>query len=62
MTILVVTSKVKEYVRQQGDGMRLAGDVAEKLSEMIEKKLDGAIAEAKAAGRETLKARDFGLE
>ncbi len=56
---LVIASKVKAYVARKGEGMRTAGDVAEQLTDIITDALDGAIENAKADKRLTLKARDF---
>lgn len=56
--VLVVTSKVKDYIRKQSE-MNTAGTVAPKLSEIIRKLCDEAIANARKDGRKTVMEKDF---
>ncbi|MBM3201640.1 MAG: hypothetical protein FJZ56_04450 [Chlamydiae bacterium] len=57
--ILVVTSKVKEYVKKKGDDMRCSATVLEKLSELIREECDRAIEIAKNEKCKTLMDRHF---
>lgn len=50
--ILVVSSKVKAYIKSQG--MNCAGDVTEILSNQLRAVLDSAIENAKRAKRKTV--------
>ena len=54
---LVVTSKVKKLVKEQG--MRTAGDAIEALSSVVEAKIKEGIEKAKAAGKKTVQASDL---
>lgn len=56
--ILVVVSKMKQYIREISE-MSTSEDVNQTLSEMIRSECDRAIANARAAGRKTVMARDF---
>jgi|GEM_PF-1480923 len=56
--VLVVTSKVKNYIRAKSQ-MNTAGTVAPKLSEMVRKMCDQAISRAQSEGRKTVMDRDF---
>ena len=56
--ILVVTSKVKQWIKEKAD-MNTSGDVPAILSKKLEELLIQGIERAKADGRKTLKARDF---
>lgn len=59
-TVLVVTSKVKKYIKAAA-GMNTAGDVAEALTSVVMKAIDKAITSAKDAGRKTVMAKDISL-
>lgn len=56
--ILVVISKLKNYVRSAAE-MNTAGNVAPALSGIIRNLCDKAIEKAKADGRKTVMDRDF---
>ncbi len=56
--ILVVVSKLKNYIKNKGD-MNTAGNAAEKLSEIVRAHCDKAIEAAKKGGRKTVMDRDF---
>ncbi|MBM4043904.1 MAG: hypothetical protein FJ279_02210 [Planctomycetes bacterium] len=56
--ILVVQSKVKDYIKKKGD-CRTSGDAVDALSKAVEKILDAAIARCKDNGRQTVKASDI---
>ena len=55
---LVVVSKLKAYVKSSAD-MNTAGNVTERLSDIVRGLCDEAVARAKADGRKTLMDRDF---
>ena len=55
--VLVVTSKVKRYIKEKSD-MNTAGAVAEVLSARVRALCDAAIEAAKKDGRKTIKDRD----
>ena len=54
--MLLVQSKLKEYVRSQG--LNCAGDLADAVNEAVFGVLDGAIRRAGANGRKTARADD----
>lgn len=56
--ILVVVSKMKQYIRDISD-MNTSEEVSQKLSELIRKECDKAVEQARADGRKTVMARDF---
>ena len=56
--VLVVVSKLKNYVREKS-GMNTSGNVAPKISEKVRELCDQAIEVAKADGRKTVMDRDF---
>lgn len=56
--ILIVASKLKDYVRARSD-MNTSANVMEALSEIVRRKCDEAIDNARAEGRKTLMDRDF---
>ena len=56
--ILVVVSKLKNYVREKS-GMNTSSGVGAVLSEAIRKLCDDAIEHAKKDGRKTVMDRDF---
>jgi len=55
--ILVITSKVKEYIKSKGD-LNVGGDVAEALSKRVTSLLDLAVERCQANGRKTVKGTD----
>ncbi|MFH1587863.1 MAG: hypothetical protein ABIA76_00815 [Candidatus Diapherotrites archaeon] len=55
--MLVVKSKVAEYIK--GKGMMMASDSPEALSGMVAMFLDKSIARCKENGRKTVKPYDF---
>jgi histone H3/H4 len=57
--VLVVASKIKNYIRAQS-GMNTSAAVMEILSGKIRQLCDQAIATAKSDGRKTVMDRDFG--
>jgi histone H3/H4 len=56
--ILVVTSKLKKYIRSVS-GMSTSANVLPKLSDTIRSLCNQAIEKAKADGRKTVMDRDF---
>jgi histone H3/H4 len=56
--ILVVVSKLKTYVKSSAD-MNTAGNVAERISDIVRGLCDEAVERAKSDGRKTLMDRDF---
>jgi histone H3/H4 len=56
--VLVVTSKVKTYIRENGE-CNTASETIEAISKAVEKILANAISSAKAQGRKTVMARDI---
>jgi histone H3/H4 len=58
--VLVVASKIKNYIRAQS-GMNTSAAVMDKLSSRIRELCDQAINSAKSEGRKTVMDRDFGL-
>ena len=54
--ILVVTSRVKKMVKEQG--MRTGADAIEKLSQIIEARVKAGIEKAKAGGKKTIQSMD----
>jgi len=54
---LVVVSKVKEYVKEQG--MQTSETAVEALSNAVRELLNKAVARAKDNGRQTVKDRDI---
>ena len=55
--ILVVQSKVREYIKSKGD-MNIGGDVFESVSAKVAMVLDMACDRAKANGRKTVQGKD----
>jgi len=55
--LLVVTSKVKKFVREKA-GFNTSAETLEALSQLVEKHCMEAIDRARADGRKTVKARD----
>ena len=58
--ILVVTSKVKTFIKEKGE-CNTSGETIEAVSKVVEKILTTAIANAKQQGRKTVMARDIAL-
>jgi histone H3/H4 len=56
--ILVVTSKVKKYIKEKGE-MNCSATVIEKLSKMVQDECDRAVENAKKDKRKTVMDRDF---
>lgn len=57
--ILVVASKVKNFIREKS-GCNTSAETIEALSKVVEDVLVNAIETAKAQGRKTVMARDIG--
>ncbi|MEL7370837.1 MAG: hypothetical protein AAFN74_18090 [Myxococcota bacterium] len=55
--MMLVQSKVKEYVR--GSEMMCSGELIEALNEVVGDLLDRAVARADGNGRKTVKAQDI---
>ncbi len=56
--VLVVASKVKAYIKTQGE-MKTSASVLEALSDKIRSMCDAAIETARSDGRKTVLDRDF---
>jgi hypothetical protein len=56
--VLVVVSKLKAYIRASS-GMNTSDDVVDHLSDKLRELCNGAVAEARLAGRKTVMERDF---
>jgi len=56
--VLVVVSKLKNYIRSKSE-MNTSGNVAPKLTEIIQSLCDQAIERARSDGRKTVMDRDF---
>lgn len=56
--VLIVVSKLKNYIRSKGD-MNTSGNVAATLSSIIRRLCDDAMEKAKQDGRKTVMDRDF---
>jgi len=56
---LVVTSKLKGYIKEKSDGMSTAGNVVPAISGIIAKLCDDAIANAQKDRRKTVMDRDL---
>lgn len=57
--VLVIASKLKNYIRDKSDGMNTSANVLTALSDKIRQMCDQAIENARADGRKTVKDRDF---
>lgn len=57
--VLIVASKLKNYIREHSGGMNTSGNVLEALSDRVRALCDQAINNAKSAGRKTVMDRDF---
>ena len=58
MDILIVASKLKDYVKQKHD-LNTSANVMEQLSHIVRYAVDNAVDNARAEGRKTLMDRDF---
>ena len=56
--VLVVTSKVKKYIKKEG-GLSTAANVGEALTDVVKRKCDDAIENAKSDKRKTVMFKDF---
>ena len=56
--VLIVTSKLKQYIRAKS-GMNTSADVVDVLSQMVRRLCDTAIDHARTDGRRTVMERDF---
>jgi hypothetical protein len=56
--ILIVASKLKQYIKEKGD-MNTSANVMERLSEIVRNLCDDAIYKARQEGRKTVMDRDF---
>lgn len=56
--MLVIQSKIREYIKNSGD-YNVASDVMEELSKKVEELLNDAITRTKGNGRKTIKGRDI---
>ena len=56
--ILIVASKLKQYVKEKYD-MNTSANVMEALSRIVRRQTDQAVARARSEGRKTLMDRDF---
>ena len=56
--VLVVASKVKTYIKQQGD-MKTSGNLLQALSDRLRRLCDEAIESARSDGRKTVLDRDI---
>ena len=57
--VLVVASKVKNYIKDKGD-MKTSASVLTALSDRIRRMCDEAVENARSDGRKTVLDRDFG--
>jgi histone H3/H4 len=55
---LVVTSKVKKFIKEKG-GCNTSGETVDALSKAVEKLCERGLESAKADGRKTVMARDI---
>ncbi len=60
--LLVVASKVKQYIREKSDGMNTSATFLDVLTTHVKQLCDRAIEAAKADGRKTVKDRDISGE
>jgi histone H3/H4 len=61
MDVLVVTSKVKKFIKEKGQ-MNTSGETIDVLSKAVEQLCAKGIEAAKADGRKTVMARDIQLD
>ncbi|MBI2343591.1 MAG: hypothetical protein HYV02_04590 [Deltaproteobacteria bacterium] len=57
--ILVVASKVKDYIRSKSDGMNTSATFLDALSKAVQELCEKAIMAARDDGRKTVKDRDL---
>ncbi len=57
--ILIVESKLKNYIKEKSGGFQTSGNVKEKLSQLVRELCNDAIDAARAEGRKTVMDRDF---
>lgn len=57
--VLIVVSKLKNYIREKSGGMNTSGNVADALSAIVRRLCDQAIDHARGDGRKTVMDRDF---
>ncbi len=58
---LVVTSKVKKFIKETG-GCNTSGETVDALSKAVEKLCERGLESAKADGRKTVMARDIAVD
>ncbi len=58
--ILVIASKVKRLIKEQG--MRTSADAIEALSKIVEEKAKAGIEKARTAGKKTIQASDITMQ
>ena len=58
--VLVVASKVKNYIREKSGGMNTSATVMDALTMKVRQLCEQAINNAKSDGRKTVMDRDFG--
>ncbi|MEI7974316.1 MAG: histone-like protein [Bdellovibrio sp.] len=59
--ILIVTSKVKKFIKEQGQ-MNTSGETVDVISKAVERICQKGIENAKADGRKTVMARDIVID
>ncbi len=59
--VLVVTSKIKKYIKEQG-GCNTSSETIDVLSKAVEKLCQKGFESAKADGRKTVMARDIVID
>ena len=59
--VLVVTSKVKKYIKEKGE-MNTSADTVEMLSKAVEALCNKGIESAKTDGRKTVMSRDIPID
>lgn len=57
--ILIVASKLKDYIRIKSSGMNTSANVLDRLSDIVRLHCDRAIENARSEGRKTVMDRDF---
>lgn len=59
--VLIVTSKVKKYIKEKGQ-MNTSAETVDVLSKAVERLCEKGIESAKADGRKTVMARDIVID
>lgn len=59
--VLVIASKLKNYIRSKSGGMNMSASVLEQLSDIVRQHCDKAIENARSDKRKTVMDRDFSL-